>query len=100
MGGLRRGIALSATLIVVIERRVLKRPATGDFHKLNVDLDALAGLGRGPERSAGSCPSPRGPRARVGARIGCAKRRPRRRPLFCNFRSSGEGPPGSRLTWS
>src|SRR5437899_7932316 len=29
----------------VIERRVLKRPATGDFDKLNVDLDALAGLG-------------------------------------------------------
>src|SRR5207245_3297092 len=22
------------------------------------------------------------------------------RKLFCNFRSSGEGPPGSRLTWS
>src|SRR2546430_16568114 len=29
----------------VIERRVLKRPATGDFDKLHVDLDALAGLG-------------------------------------------------------
>src|SRR2546422_7163149 len=22
------------------------------------------------------------------------------RKLFCNFRSSGEGPPGSRLTWT